>query len=424
MIYLFVFNVLLYFFIQVLNVRYISSFFNSETFGKFNPFILIFIFKLPVEIFKVVIGPPLLLEDGVENIYYNIAIFYSTLGLFSEFLLLKFAFFISSKYTIKLGLFNIFPRKNKMIIASFLFYILFFISFYILSSASFGFINWIKDPRTGYQFHRVGLGPFWVFSITFLSISFTLSALYVKKNTSLFILLIFYVYSAFLLGSKGLVLEYLIFFLIVLWLRKYSKIKKVIFYIIPLTFLVMLINFFSNLDSSIEFSSIFSYFDYYVNSAMYYKAYYSGEIDLFYGQIFVSDFWSLLPRGLFPDKPYVYGITHVNEFFFPGAAEATNTPAFGGPVNYFADFGLVGVVVMTFFSPLKLLYYFFLYQLLKKFKVDFIKGNLYVLLLFMFFISPFFLFSLLFPLNIIFFLFLSSLLLFINKFKFYCENNI
>ena len=219
MIYLFVFNVLLYFFIQVLNVRYISSFFKSETFGKFNPFIIIFIFKLPVEIFKVVIGPPLLLEDGVDNIYYNIAIFYSTLGLLVEFLLLKFAFFISSKYTLKLESFNIFPRNDKMIVASIMFYILFFISFYILSSTSFGFINWINDPRTGYQLHRVGVGPFWVFSITFLSISFTLSALYIKKHTSLFILLIFYVYSAFLLGSKGLVLEYLIFFLIHLCLK-------------------------------------------------------------------------------------------------------------------------------------------------------------------------------------------------------------
>ena len=40
----------------------------------------------------------------------------------------------------------------------------------------------------------------------------------------------------------------------------------------------------------------------------------------------------------------------VNEHFFPGAAEATHTPAFGGPVPYFADFGLIGVIVYSFFN--------------------------------------------------------------------------
>ena len=135
----------------------------------------------------------------------------------------------------------------------------------------------------------------------------------------------------------------------------------------PLALVLMLVNFFSSIGynaDGTDYEKVLSYFDYYVNSALYYKEYYSGKIDLFNGKIFFSDFWSLIPRGLFPNKPYVYGITHVNEYFFPGEAEQTNTPAFGGPINYFADFGIFGVIFLTFFDPLKFIYYFFLCHIL------------------------------------------------------------
>ena len=62
----------------------------------------------------------------------------------------------------------------------------------------------------------------------------------------------------------------------------------------------------------------------------------------------------------------------VNEFFFPGAAEETNFPAFGGPIDYFADFGLLGVIFLTFFNPFKFVFYFFLGQLLKNYKYSLI----------------------------------------------------
>ena len=40
----------------------------------------------------------------------------------------------------------------------------------------------------------------------------------------------------------------------------------------------------------------------------------------------------------------------VNEHFYPGAAEATHTPAYGGPVFYFADFGVIGVILAAFLN--------------------------------------------------------------------------
>jgi hypothetical protein len=303
-----------------------------------------------------------------------------------------------------------------MISTSLVFYFLFFLSFFLLSSSSFGFLNWIKDPRTGYQFHRVGAGQFWVFAISFLSISFAIFAFTVKKNLTLVIILVPYLCSAYLLGSKGIILEFLVFFLIALWIRRFKGLKQVFFIALPFTFLLMIINFFSTSFSGVGWSSyisLLSYFDHYVNSAMYYKEYYEGGIDLFYGKIYFSEFWNLVPRGFYPNKPYVYGITLVNEYFFPGAAEATHTPAFGGPVKYFADFGVFGVILLTFLDPFKFIYYFFLCQLLKNYNLEDIKNNLFLFLLFLFFFAPFFLFSLSFPLNMIF-LFLVSTILFLG----------
>jgi oligosaccharide repeat unit polymerase len=418
MSFIFIINIFVYFFLQFVKLSYISSYFKNRKFSGINPFIILFLFKLPVDLFKVVIGPPFLLENGIENIYYNIAIAITSLSIFVEYLLLRFAFLISNKYTFNSYSLNIKTRYSKMIHASIIFYFLFFLSFYMLSSSSFGFFNWLKDPRTGYQLHRVGAGKFWVFSISFLSVSFAILTLYVKKNINLFIFLLFYLYSAFLLGSKGIVLDFLVFFIIILWVRRFQNLKKVFLITLPVALVLMLVNFFSSMGfngDGTDYEKVLSYFDYYINSAMYFKEYYSGKISLFYGQIYFSDFWNLIPRGLFPNKPYVYGITLVNEYFFPGAAAETNTPAFGGPISYFADFGILGVILMTFIDPFKFVYYFFLCQLLKNYDYLKIKNNLYVFIMFLFFTAPFFLFSLSFPLNMLFLLFVSLILLFINK---------
>lgn len=421
MSFLFVVNIFIYFYLQFLKLRYLSLYFKNRKFAGTNPFIILFLFKLPVDIFKVLIGPPFILESGIYDVYYNIAILVTSLSLLAENLLLRSAFLISNKYTFNSHILNIKTKYSRMIYASVFFYFLFFLSFFLLSSSSFGFLNWIKDPRTGYQLYRIGAGQFWVFAISFLSISFAIFAFSVKKNLNLIIILVPYLCSAYLLGSKGIVLEFLVFFLIALWIRRFRSLKKIFLFTLPIAFILMIINFFSTAApgaDGVDLKSVLSYFDYYVNSAMFYKEYYHGGIDLFYGKIYFSEFWSLVPRGLYPSKPYVYGITHVNEHFFPGAAEATNTPAFGGPVNYFADFGLLGVILLTFLDPFKFIYYFFLCQLLKNYDYEKMKNNLFLFLLFLFFTAPFFLFSLSFPLNMIF-LFMVSVILFIfNKISF------
>jgi hypothetical protein len=87
---------------------------------------------------------------------------------------------------------------------------------------------------------------------------------------------------------------------------------------------------------------------------MYYKDYFNGSIPLMEGKIFFTSFWEYAPRSLFPDKPYVYGILHIVEIYYPGGPESGNTPAFQGGVPQFADFGLPGVLIFALldWSPL------------------------------------------------------------------------
>jgi len=272
----------------------------------------------------------------------------------------------------------------------------------------------LLNPREGYQFHRSGAGFLWVLAISFLSVSFVLSTLYAKSRIKLFLIFFIYAFSAYFLGSKGIVLDFFLYFLIILWLTKYKKLKYIYIIMLPLVFGIMLYNFFSSAGST-DFKEVFSYFDHYVNATMYYEAYYTNKIDLFYGKVYFSDFWNLVPRGVYPNKPYVFGITHVNEFFFPGAAEETNTPAFGGAVNYFADFGIIGVILFSFINPIKFISYFFLCQLLKNYTYETIVNNSYILLLFILFTAPYFLFYLIFPLNMALFFFISVIILLFNR---------
>jgi hypothetical protein len=118
----------------------------------------------------------------------------------------------------------------------------------------------------------------------------------------------------------------------------------------PLIALLLIWNLYLAISDIFEAQSIIEYFDYYKNAADYYQGIRTGEVPLFHGQVALSSLWAYVPRGLVPDKPFVYGVLYVNEIFYPGQAELTNTPAFGGAVEQYADFGVPGVVFFGFFG--------------------------------------------------------------------------
>lgn len=97
------------------------------------------------------------------------------------------------------------------------------------------------------------------------------------------------------------------------------------------------------------------------------------------------------------------------EYFYPGLAEQTHTPAFGGPVAFFADFGIMGVILASIFN-IKLFIQLFAYRLIfnKENYYSLVKDPLAIVLLILQF-APSYLDFFIFPWNL--FLFLITLLL-------------
>lgn len=413
--FLYVLNLIFYFALYLYKLRFLSKFFKNRF---LNPVWIPFIFLLPVEIFKVLLGPAYILEEGLFDYYFNYAILMSNLAGCINFFLIYLAFKLSNLYELKTNLSSGKGLNNNSVLKiSIIFYLLYILFFILLSQHSFSFFNWIKNPREGYQFHRVGAGGLWTIAISCLSVSFCIFTIFTKSFTRIFISLPLFLYSAFLLGSKGILLDFGVYFIIVLWLKNYKNLKKVFLIGVPFTIALLILSFTRNIEEGNNLEEMVKYFDYYVNSANYYKAYFHGELPLFRGKIISTQFWSFVPRALFPEKPFVYGVLHINEFFFPGAAEETHTPGLGGPVAYFGDYGIWGVILFTLFDPFSLLNYFFMFTLYKNLTLINILNNKYILYLFIWFTAPAFLFYMYFPLNITFFTIVILLISLLSRIK-------
>jgi hypothetical protein len=376
------------------------------------------IFSLGLELFRVIIGPIVLIKGGLLNKYYQYALWITNLDLFIGLVItvLSIKFFFRNSFTNKIAeriYCNKQAKRQNIVFLGIFFFIAALFFFCKLANTSFSIIQWIKEPRTGYQFHRTGAGHFYALFLLSLSISFTLVLLYTKKTINTIILFVFYLFIIRLFGSKGEYLRFFLAFLAILWFRQYKPLNTIIFVASP--FIILLMIFMLNPSEIID---ILRYFDYYSNSAMYFEAYDKNQIDLFYGKIFLTGFWGLLPRAYFPNKPYVYGFLLVNEFFFPGAAERTHTPAFGGPMAAFADFGIIGVILYAIFNVNIVLTNFCYYLLFIKYNISQIKYNVFLLVLFLSTIAPSFLSYFTFSITAIFVILLFFMIDFASRFNY------
>lgn len=317
-----------------------------------NPLTITMAVWLPVEVMKLFVGPLLLIDGGLWDAGFQYAVLMNNVLVISQTAGLVVAFRVAS--TLRIERFTPFrslhlsPKVLRK--ASYFFLLLFAFAFYRLASAEFGVLNWIINPRTGYQLYRVGQGHWYALAISAISVAALLS--YLAKPVARVVLLksAAFIATTYLFGSKGVMLAHFTASLIVLWFIGWPHVGKLFLIGGPIVFAAMAWNLYLALGDSFELLSLVNYFDYYVNAAMYYRGILNGEVHLFGGEVFFSSLWAYVPRGFVPDKPFVYGVVHVNEIFFPGAAELTNTPAFGGAVEQYADFGVLGVIVFGFFS--------------------------------------------------------------------------
>jgi len=315
-----------------------------------NPVTIVLIVNFPIDIFKLIIGPYLLLDGtGTDGLYF--AYLMSILRLCIQFILITF--YLRLKQLNKLSSILIGSKKkfntNHFRKLEYFFLILAICFFLVLASRSGVFLKWFINPRDAYINNRVGNGIFYALSINFFSISSFFSFFRKSRVRSLTISFIFYSILMYPFGSKGLYINLFIFYLISVWRLDLGKLRKVAPYMGSLVLFLVLLNFNNNIGN-ISFTQISAYFDYYFNAARYYDDFFSGKHVLEYGNIFLSSFWEYIPRGIYPEKPFIYGVLHIVEYYYPGGPASGNTPAFGGEVEYFADFGVLGVIFFNLFD--------------------------------------------------------------------------
>lgn len=311
-----------------------------------NPFSIILAISMPVHLLKLYAGPALLIDGGIFDGAYQFALLMGNVLIVAQafslvFFYRLFALVHTERY---LPFRRIVLNRSDLRRAEFMFVLGYLASIYLLASAEFGVLNWLENPRVGYQFYRTGQGHWYALAVSMLAVAMVLAGFADPRPRKIIRNGLFYLALGYLLGSKGMLLAIFYMTLISLWFVRWQHLKTLILWGSPPILLLLVWNLYLSIDG-FELQSIVSYFDHYKNAAAYYREYLTGSLPLFNGKIAETSLWAYAPRAIWPEKPHVYGILHVNEIFYPGQAELTHTPAFGGAVEQFADFGVVGVII-------------------------------------------------------------------------------
>ena len=336
--------------------------------GLVNPFSILLVLALPVQVMKLIGGPIALIDDGLFDFGYQFALLMGNAYTLAQVVSMTLFFILFRSIRIE----RYVPWRKRdlqpieLLRSARMCFAVFCLSFLLLASAEFGFVNWVINPRTGYQLYRTGQGHWYALAVSFLSASYLLFFLARPRPGPLLLTTALHLVAAYLLGSKGIMLSLFGAALVFLWFLHWRHLNKLLMLGTPLLFGLLLINLYLALSDAFDLQAIFEYFDYYKNAADYYRGYFEGQFDLFWGDVAWSSVWGYVPRSIWPEKPSVYGILLVNEIFYPGQAELTNTPAFGGAVEQFADFGVVGVVIYGLFSAQSILTALFAYLLFRR----------------------------------------------------------
>tara|TARA_B100000989_G_scaffold297111_1_gene281965 strand:- start:18182 stop:19423 length:1242 start_codon:yes stop_codon:yes gene_type:complete len=212
------------------------------------------------------------------------------------------------------------------------------------------------NPRYAYQVLRVGKGPIWSFLIS--SVSFYSGiCVFQREKIRLFddILILF---STIVTGSKGVFLWLNSFYYYALGIKGFknhlnqfrlSKYSKLLLIILAPSLVLYLIALFGGGG---EFGLITKVLNYKNSTSFAVRAITEWKEKDFStnGQIFLTSFWSFIPRAIFPNKPFAYGNLLILEKFFPGMAETGHTPSFGLYLDKLIDFGWIGFVTPVFLN--------------------------------------------------------------------------
>ena len=421
MIPLSILNITFFFFVTVFPVVYLTRYFRL---GWVNLLTIPLAVGLPLSTLTSFTGPYFFLDGGLYNPYFQYALLVSNVhGLVAGLtLIVLIRLFVA--WTPLRRLTDRFARSGgpakpeRMRAAAWVFLGVFAVSF-VLLTRSFGLINWILDPRQGYQVHRAGAGQWYALCVSSLSVSMVLATTYARTTYRTIALAPLYLVLVFLLGSKSFIISFTLFLITILAIRRFKYLSPVAAVILSAGAASTISTFVQSLGG-FGLQEISAYSDYYVNAAMYYRDYLSGKLPLFGGQVLLTSLWDLVPRSLYPGKPYVYGIILIDEYYFPGAAAQTSTPAFA-TVEFFSDFGWPQAVLSAIFSLPMIISAFLGSIVLPRLQSFNMNNGLphsrFLTYTYLTMIAPYFLFYFDFPLNSILFLLFMGAINLTNKIR-------
>jgi energy-converting hydrogenase Eha subunit C len=217
-------------------------------------------------------------------------------------------------------------------------------SFVALAVLGGGGLRWITDTRNAYINNRSGAGPFFAATEWFLvfALLYLLWSLRPTRLRSLFLVVLGFAVAASFTGSKGNILIIVLVCTIYYHFRVRPIPVVAFLLMIPLA-LVAFLGLLALQGFRAE-EGVFAlvYFkDYFDTAAQFLSRF--DEFGFRYGGATASELWAYVPRALYPDKPYEYGLTLVHRVLFPGAAETGNTPGILPWVTAYLDFGVIGV---------------------------------------------------------------------------------
>ena len=216
--------------------------------------------------------------------------------------------------------------------------------------------RFLYSPRKAYELDRSGFGMFWVMYYLALSVVFYVTMYKPRSRGKDVLLLCGFIYLYYLTGSKHLILSCLIAGYVVLTVKHGSM--PIVFKTFGgvLALMLLMLNFDQLGSEDPFFERVQRYFSSLSLAYELFSDLSTGRLQHGDGEVFMSSFWSYIPRIVYESKPSAYGPLVLNEIYFPGQAAAGLTVSFGPLSSSFYDFGYLAPFI-EFITDIKTLSY-------------------------------------------------------------------
>lgn len=199
---------------------------------------------------------------------------------------------------------------------------------------------WLTDPREAYLVYRAGAGHFFVLTLWFFIFAFLYFLWSRRPRLGQLVLVTIIFGTLFLfLGKKQPIMLVAIIAVVYynFYVHRLSLFTSIIVPLLGMVATLGLIMFQGN-----ELLDALLYFEYFNTTALFISRF--QEFGYYYGRAMITSLWVLVPRAIYPDKPFEYGASLIHQVLFPGMTETGSTPGYLLWSTSYLDFGVFGVL--------------------------------------------------------------------------------